>query len=259
MSRVYLKAGIHFKLDGQAYKILKVFSNRDVEAEDMKFHQIMIFKETEIIKLLYSGNLMFESNGKNYTPDSHGNKYHSDFNDISSDVKEEHIITAKYRLAVIKPILSVPNRKLNDVINRVNEINKGFIDPTYAKNNIGFEIIKKVSIQSVYRWLKDFEESNYEFCALIPSYHRSGGKNKRRIDEVIENIIKETVETYYNTKQRLSITDVYYAVVNNVEELNSISDKKHRIPSESTIFRYIQTLPESLSIKTCLKHCITVE
>lgn len=244
MAQVYLRNGVRFKINDTIYKILGVQHNGVVEVLDENYSDRKAFMKDELIKYLCNGELKFEVMGKNVeqTPKiSVSFKY--EFQDIEdSRYKEE----AKFRYGVIKPLLDIPYniRKENHRIQRAYEINNMLSNPSKLKEMLECEFCKKVSAVSIYRWLKDYEDSNCDIRALIPSYHRSGGKSQARMAPQLMNSINNIIEEKYKNSQRITMRDAYLELVNRISEYNIYTENKLKVPAFSTVCRYLSKISE---------------
>lgn len=243
MHPIYLKPGLRIKIDKDVFVILKLLEDGNVQLQNTSFGDIAVYTRDELINMLCSNRLRFEVYGKNTKQDD--NIMTSfDFDDISDNKHKEE---AYFRYEVIKPLLEISScyRKRSDLIRRVEQLNQKF-DLHYkivAGENISIAD-KCVSVSSIYRWLKNYEESNGDIRSLIPSYHKSGGKNKPRKDERIIKIINEIIEEKYLNKQRISAKEAHYLAINKINEENKYSVNKIPVPNYSTFVRYINKIPE---------------
>ncbi|WP_165863693.1 Mu transposase C-terminal domain-containing protein [Phorcysia thermohydrogeniphila] len=134
----------------------------------------------------------------------------SQLDSISTDEKPYHPIDpdspdskylelARFRYEVIKPLL-VPSRTKKQVEERAKEFN---LNPA-----------------TLYRWIKQFEESGGQLSALVPNYGRRGGKGKKRVNPEVEKLIKEVIETVYlNPYKRVSVKRAYQILLLKCREL----------------------------------------
>jgi len=100
---------------------------------------------------------------------------------------------AEKRYEVIKPLLK-PNRTRKEVEKRAKEFN---LNPV-----------------TLYRWIKQFEESGGLISSLAPNYSRRGGKGKKRTSPKVEKLIEEVInEIYLNPSRRVSVKRAYQILV----------------------------------------------
>lgn len=101
-------------------------------------------------------------------------------------INDEDWKIAQERYSIIKPILEFERENRFD-------ISKGeFIKQVAADKEVGYV--------SVYRWLNKYNSSGL-ISSLIPN-KSSGGRGESRIEKNIEQIINETIQTYYLSSQR---------------------------------------------------------
>lgn len=243
MFPVQLKAGIRFKLFDEVYTILKQLPNLKFEAEEEQFKTVKIFTYTELIKHLCNGDLKFECIGKNLETANKSSFKTSFFIENLQDSK--HKDCALFRYEVIRPILKLSSDKRRTaIISRVNEVNSWSTNPLVAKENLNeCTFYQTISRASVYRWIKQYEESSGDVRSLFPSYHCSGGKNKARSDSQILEFINECINDAYNKGQRISEKELWYLIIYKISEFNKFSAKKLNIPSYQTISRYVIKIP----------------
>ena len=244
MFPVQLKPGVRFMLLDKVFTILKRLPDSNIEAEEENFKTTKIFKQNELIKYLSNEQLKFECVGKNLENSCHSTIKTSFFIEDIKDSK--HKECAIFRYEVLIPLLKLPYNERNKAIDiRVEEVNSWSNNPRKAKESLnGCSYYKTISCISVYRWLKNFTESNYDIRSLFPSYHSCGGKNKERIAPQITDMIKETISEYYNKKQQISIRELWFYLCDEISEFNRFSSRQLKTPPYSSLARYISKIPE---------------
>lgn len=240
-----LKSGVRFKLNNEVYTILKRLPGMKIEVQD-SFNEIKIFTNEELIKYLCEGKLLFECIGKNTVKRSDELCTSFVFNNIEN---EKHKDQAIFRFEAIKPIIGMPylNRNYKTIQQRVDEINSWSENPKLAQENLnGCTYYKKVSYISLYRWIRDYFESNGDFRVLLPSYYNSGGKDKPRMPQEVLKIIQDLIEEKYSTQQRISCEELRHIVLNKIAEENEFLSSSNRLqcPSRATFARIISNIPE---------------
>lgn len=240
MFNVYLKSGLKFKLDNKYYEILRINETGIVTVIEIEYNDTIQFKRSELIQYLSQGRLKFEVQGKNKIDD----KISTNFN-IEDIENSKHKEIAKFRYGVISPLLTLDRGK-KLVLDRINYINNLIDnkDEERIKEELKCKYYKRIAFSTVYRWISDYEKSNRDVRALLPSYHKSGGKNKARLQETIIQYMNEVIESYYKSTQRITINEAYYLVINKITDHNKYAHKPIKIPSLSTFRRYIIKIPE---------------
>lgn len=220
MSRINLIPGLEFTVDNDMYEIKKIFPGGRMEVYNKNNGYTESFKKNDLLDELFEGNLKFNV----------ANKKQANYkiNDLSIiDEKYRQIALVKYK--IINEFLSIPQSKRNNetIQKKINNI---------LKANPG--IIKKPSIKTVYRWKKIFEKSNRDIRSLVPKYRSPNSFLSQKVDQIID----EVIEKDYKTKQRLTIKETYYSLVNKIADTNKYrsKDEKLEIPSYSTFNRRIK-------------------
>lgn len=132
-------------------------------------------------------------------------------------VSEDQWTKAKKRKSIISTLLSLEKRNENDV-------------KKVAKT-------EGVGQASIYRWLKQYEDSGNLLSSLIPK-ERSGGKGISRVDSQTDQIINEVIHSYFLTSQKQTISKTH------VEIVRICKNKKIDEPSLGTVRNRINALTE---------------
>jgi putative transposase len=64
------------------------------------------------------------------------------------------------------------------------------------------------SMRHIYKLIKHYRNSQYNLCSLLP-FKPSGGVGKGRISAIIEDIILQTIEKFYLSKQKFKLSVVF--------------------------------------------------
>lgn len=154
---------------------------------------------------------------------------------------------AKWQLAVIKPLLDMPQRTRAAVTQRIQEITAQ--QPAAAATN-------KISVTSVYRWMRDYEQGQRDLRALIPAtMGRRGGAGQPRLAARVEQIIADKIEeVYLKPRVKTRVKDVHHAVAHFITEENRYraEDDQLPVPSYPTLARRVEQLDEKRKFQ--LKH-----
>lgn len=137
------------------------------------------------------------------------------------DITDKEWDEAKQRLEIIKP-LTFKNRKKEEVIKIAEE--------------------NSLHVSTVYRWLKQYEESTL-LSSLVPKKTLRGGKGKTRTNEEVELIIKKTIEEQYLNKQKLTPRQVYNEIRRKCHNANITA------PHENTIRNRIKQISNERKIE----------
>jgi putative transposase len=153
-----------------------------------------------------------------------------------SDFPQRFVEIARFRLQAITPILQ----------NESTERKKSLFEQQVKlvqipKNNPkGY----KISIRSVYRWVKDYEKSGNDIRSLIPNYGNCGGTGKSRLDNRLQNITNAVIKEYELKREKFTIDDILVLLAARINEENRFNstDKQMILPSRATIANRIKTL-----------------
>lgn len=140
--------------------------------------------------------------------------------DISS-LSEKQWIKAKHRYQIISPILSLEKRNLDSI------------------SQIAFE--NKISVPTIYRWLKIYEESG--LVSSLVGRKRMGGKGKSRLLGIQEDIINDKIHSIYLNSSKKSIVKTIREIELSCNELNIVP------PHSNTIRNRIKDISEETKIK----------
>lgn len=153
-----------------------------------------------------------------------------------SDFPQKSLEKARFKLQVITPLL------LTNPENRKKELVAELVKKK-AKTSKSLPALA-VSVRSVYRWVRDYENSGCDIRSLIPNYAHCGGAGKSRLVSVINNIVDATIKDYSTRRERFTIDDIHRFVTVRINEENVFLTKDQRIsiPSRRTISRRITSL-----------------
>jgi hypothetical protein len=110
-------------------------------------------------------------------------------------------------------------------------------------NNETAPLLYRVSVASMYRWLRSYKRSGHDLRSLIPDFDQRGGLQKSRLD-ASEAIVDQVINDYLGVREKVSISEIHDEVVVRVKEENALlpSERHLRAPSQSTIARRIRAL-----------------
>lgn len=141
-------------------------------------------------------------------------------------IRPVHILTdnewkiAKSRYDIVKHILD-------------NKLETSKIKDIAKKNNVHFS--------TIYRWINIFNST--ESIAALAGKKRTGGKNKSRLENDVDNIINDKIAEIYLTSSKKSITKVIRSIKIKCKELDITP------PHENTIRNRIKNLSEEEVLK----------
>jgi len=226
--------GTQFSWRGFTFEVLRYLPDKSsVSVENLDTGSHESFPLQSLVDSLFSDELQF------VTKTRHNNKRATCSKPLPeeltidlSDYVQHLVETAKFRLSVIQPlILLKPAERSQALVQaRVDEVK------TEHPN-------KKVSVRSIYRWLKDWELSGGNVRALIPNYAQCGGKGKSRLDQSLKNIIDQVIKDN-KRRENVTIDEVYALVATRIQEENRLlcATEKLAMPARATIARRMDEL-----------------
>ncbi len=239
--------GKRFRWNNTNFRVTDVIADgQQVRIEDMFTGERKNIEVSKLVKALFRAELRFEIEGKQAKL-AKTDTLNTEYRYLSlEDCPERLVRLAKWRLKVIQPLLNKPGRIRDMVEKRVADV-KADLPETLATIPKKERTRYKLSVTSVYRWIRDYEASNANLRALIDNtMGRRGGGGKSRLNKQVEEIVQNKIETIYLGKERVrvEIEHVYEAVASQIEQENKllVEDKKIAVPSYSTIARRIAEL-----------------
>jgi len=227
MSRQCFSSGTRFLWQGNTYEVLRLLPGEQINIENISTGTILVEKMSVLVCALFKGELEFAIKGKPKISDG--------IVDLS-DYPEKLVAIAKSRLDVIRPLLMIAKRSRNTIQERVKEV-QGSGPPTNHAS--------QVSVASVYRWIRDYLDSDGDLRSLIPNTHKCGASGTPRLSTEIEKMIKQVIEDKYYVREKVTIEDLRDEVAVRVTEENRMRSPGQQlaIPSQSTLTRRIRVLP----------------
>lgn len=164
-----------------------------------------------------------------------------DLNDLPQKVRE----IVEYRLWVIEPLLHLENRTRADVEARAEEVRRILLErgeagdkrsPTSATNS-----------RSIYRWVRAYENNNYDWQALVTNYDSSGAKGVARVEPDVDTIIGELIEEHLTFGQKKTIEQLWDELASRIADRNSQVEKIYwvPVPDKSTLHRRLLAHPRN--------------
>jgi putative transposase len=241
MSAQRFSTGKQFYWHDITYEIKKLLPGGLINVQDLLTGETLCIELSMLVKALFSNELQFTITGKPANPnvnDTLDTKH--ELLDLA-DYPEHLVAIARRRLEVIQPLLEItPNALPRMVVEaRVNEIQATALD---KGENSGLQ--KSVSTASVYRWLRDYEQSGGDLRALVPKTVQRGGKNESRLQSEVEAIIQSAIQDKYYVREATTIDDVLHEIAVRIDEENRARTTRDalKLPSKRTIARRISAL-----------------
>ena len=223
---------------GETLEIARQLPGNQIQLENITSGAVITANLNELIGDLYDGRLEFVVEGKGSRKAQNGQPNTEVKYLPLSDCPPELLGQAEFRLKVIRPLLDIEHRSRSIVVARVREIRA---DPQHGR--------KKVSVTSVYGWIRDYERGDRDLRSLIPNTDERGGKGQWRTDKTVERIITEVIDQFYRTanttsREKKTVSDIWLEVCRRIDEENKsrfANEQLHR-PSLTTVCRRVNAL-----------------
>ncbi|HEX8221712.1 MAG TPA: hypothetical protein VF914_21165, partial [Chloroflexia bacterium] len=280
--------GVRFRWGDTSYEFKRLLPDGKANIENILTQAYVTVEVTTLTHALFAGELQFEVAGKVGKMGKAGKSGSTEGAALSANAvsrQEEALTTdpnymalsdcpaplleiARRRLQVIEPLVAIDPRErtLARVKARVAEIKAQYEAPDGGQKQTqpqpavragdGGQRVEaaeplRVSVPSVYRWLKDYEDSGCDLRALIPGTSRCGAPRMARLEEAANNIVETVIRERYLVRESVSIDDVHREVAVRIEECNrTLPPTEHlKLPSRPTVGRRMDAflLTEQLS------------
>src|SRR5258708_750629 len=163
-------AGQRFRWNERVFEVQRLLPADQINILDLITEATQVLPTKTLVTALFQGELSFVVVGKQ----SLKAKERAALDDYPQHLVEQ----AKFRLMVITPLLDVAHRTRVMIAERAKEM-------TVDK--------QKVSIPSIYRWIKLYEQSKGDIRVLTTDYLRCGAKMKSRLNATQDTIIDEVL------------------------------------------------------------------
>jgi len=239
--------GKRFRWNNTNFQVKSVLSNgQAVRLEDLFTGERKNIAVANLIQAFFRGEIRFEVQGKQARPATEEGEIKTDFQYLSlEDCPEALVKLARWRLQVIETLLKMPKRTRDKVEEHVGKVRAGLLAllagmPREERRRY------TLSISSVYRWMRDYEQGNYDVRALIDALKgRSGAPGKSRLQGRVDEIIEAKIEAVYlKERVRVTVQEVREAVAAQINEENKLlaDGEKMSVPAYNTIASRVNQL-----------------
>ncbi|WP_165279943.1 Mu transposase C-terminal domain-containing protein [Paenibacillus protaetiae] len=229
MGRISLGSGAKFLFDDRSFVIMEELEEDNFECKNLASGRKKVFPKQFFYEALEKGEIVFSEEGKNTTEEVIRKNIGADFSKLPDKQKD----LAKFRLFAIEPLLALEDVKsLNPYVDaRLAELNDG----GYHHKGYNF------SRASIYRWFKDYKQSNCNIWSLVAIYDKCGPKGKL-INREVELIIQKMIDQYYKRREAVNPKDIHELVIYEIDKINEfrIDKEKLEYPSRATVYRRVQ-------------------
>jgi len=237
MSVHRFSSGARFRWHDQTYEVRRLLPDQQVNIEDIFSGAVLVIELSVLVHALFAGELHFVRTAGPPSPDSNSLGAASGYLDLA-DCPAELVAIARYRLAVIQPLLELTSRTREAVAARAREVSTAPVE-------IGQHALHRaVSPASIYRWITDYTGSGHDVRALIPSTHQRGGKDESRLAPAIETLLQAVIQDRYYVREKVTLDDIRDELAVRLAEENRLRPPREQLvlPSASTITRRTRSL-----------------
>jgi putative transposase len=235
MSAQRFSTGKQFVWQDATYKVKRLLPRGMIDMENVQTAESYIVPFAELAQALFAGELRFVVQRSKASWAATSKQV------TLSDYPPHLRALAEYRLEVIRPLLSLgPHKRTREMVAaRVAEIKQacqaGESFPKMA-----------ISVASIYRWIRDYEQSGKDIRALVGNFQQQGGKQQSRLEDDAEAIVQAVIQDLYYVSEKVTCDDIYLEVALRIAEENSFRHEGEKLaaPSRTTIWRRIDALDE---------------
>lgn len=227
MARIRMRNGLRMLLDGREHRIASLLDESRIDVEDVETGAVSRMTNQEITALFFDKKIEFLQE----------TRAQGDQASLCGDINflpDKEMDIALYRYAVIEPLLGKP---LSDGV--VKEHLATLHDLANPRGQ------KPPSIASIYRWIRDYNDSGQDVRALVPSFRRSGGRGRPRSTAELNDMIDGVLQRFFLTRRRPSMQQAYDVLVGEIAAENAPRPPGDKLttPSYVTFTRRIHDLP----------------
>lgn len=227
MSRIILKKGLHFWLNGREYQIIKRLSSRDFQISDIVTEATSQYSEESLYQLFFETKLTFDNPGSS---NSNQNYEKADFSQIESSLQE----SAKRKFEYVKVYLESGLQKrteesLKPIIEKASQTLKDNNPPHW------------VTLSS---WIKRYNFSGGDIRSLVDKDIAKGRKTQLNVE--VLSMITQIIDEFYLQLEKPNVADVYSYLIFEITRENATRQKiglpPLKIPHHSTVYRIVNKL-----------------
>jgi len=219
MSAHRFSTGQSFYWNGNIYEVKRLLPDGQINIEDFASGAIQIVAVQQLVEALFAGDLQFlieTRPGKRNVPDQ---PLPEEVQIDLSDYPEHLVKKARFRLHVIKPLLTLnPSERTREVIDQRIQAVKVEIAADLKKQNF----LRGLSRRSLFRWLGNYTASGNNLRALIDSTAQCGGRGKSRLDPEVKNLLESVIKDHYYRAEVVSIDDIMYLTAARMAKENQL-------------------------------------
>jgi putative transposase len=226
-----LSNGARFQWRGASYQITRLLPAGQVNLEDLLTGTTSTVEMMTLVQALFNDELHFLVDNKPRSSATTPPAIRPPAALALSEYPTELVAIARYRLAVIEPLLKLENRTRTDVRQRVQSIK--------AEQSSDREpsLYTAVSVAAVYRWLGDYVRSGFDLRALIPAVQTRGGNGQLRLPGEVNALIDIILNDLGQVQEKITVDTIRQELAVRLAEENRLrpTTAQLRLPARDTI------------------------
>lgn len=237
------RRGARFCWDGIEHEVQQCRPGQAIRLVALASGATSTVSEALLVEALFAGRLSFAEAG---VADGTESPASAGAFQTLEDCSLGQQLAARYRHWVIEPLAAMPpeartrqavKERIAQVVSRLAGGNVPI--PLSGRQDGEPPIHTRLSVTTVYRWLRIYEGSGGDIRSLIPQWHRRG--RRQYLDPAIEQIVAEVIDECYLQREGRSLDDVYLEARLRVEEANAgVMEAPLVAPSRTTIHNRIR-------------------
>ncbi len=233
MSPQRLSSGARFQWRGVTYQISRLLPDGKVNLEEVLTGAVSVIEMSTLVQGLFDGELHFLVETQLSPTVASKDQPPSIVSRALSDYPAELVSVARYRLDVIRPLLSLEHRTRAAVSARVQAVKAA--QPV----EIGRALRNSVGVTAVYDWIRAYVNSGNDLRALIPAVHERGGRDHSRLRAEVNVLVESVIQDKGGRHEKITIDEVRHELAVRLAEENRVRPASDQLalPSRATLAR----------------------
>ena len=233
MSPQRLSSGARFQWRGVTYQISRLLPDGKVNLEEFLTGAVSVVEMSTLVQGLFDGELHFLVETPLSPTVASKDQPPSIVSRALSDYPAELVSVARYRLDVIRPLVSLEHRTRAAVSARVQAVRAA--QPV----EIGRALRNSVGVTAVYDWIRAYVNSGNDLRALIPAVHERGGRDHSRLRAEVNVLVESVIQDKGGRHEKITIDEVRHELAVRLAEENRVRPASDQLalPSRATLAR----------------------
>ena len=233
MSPQRLSSGARFQWRGVTYQISRLLPDGKVNLEEFLTGAVSVVEMSTLVQGLFDGELHFLVETPLSPTVASKDQPPSIVSRALSDYPAELVSVARYRLDVIRPLVSLEHRTRAAVSARVQAVRAA--QPV----EIGRALRNSVGVTAVYDWIRAYVNSGNDLRALIPAVHERGGRDHSRLRAEVNVLVESVIQDKGGRHEKITIDEVRHELAVRLAEEKRVRPASDQLalPSRATLAR----------------------